>query len=142
MADAGYEYFADDGAIGIRAWAPDRARAFAEMALGVFGRIVELMTVADRERREVRAQGDSPETLLVNWINEGLYVQEIEGFAVHAVEVTLCTVSLVHGFLLGEPFDGQRHRSPGKPSVTAVTLRGARVAEADGRVEARLLVGG
>jgi len=137
-AEAGYEYFEAEPAVGIRAWAPDRARAFAESARGVFARIIEPSTVADHECREVRAQGGSPEELLANWISEGLYVHEIEGFAVHTVEVTVCTGALVHGFLRGEPFDDDRHR-PRVMSRSATRPRAA-VIEAQGRIETTLVI--
>ena len=134
-SEAGYEHFEAEADVGVRAWAPDRAGAFAQSARGVFALIVEPSTVADRERREVRAQGATPEALLANWISEGLYVQEIEGFAVRTVEVTVCSDVLVHGFLHGEPFDQDRHRV-----VEAPTLRQVAVIAAEGRVQATLVL--
>src|SRR5262249_17570954 len=79
--------------------------------------------VEERGEREVRAQADSPERLLVAWINECLYVHEIEGFVVRRVEVDACTETVVHGVLHGEEFDGDRHRF--RATVKAATLRGA-----------------
>jgi SHS2 domain-containing protein len=46
----------------------------------------------------------------VAWIDECLYVHEIEGFVVQAVELTTCTDTLAHGLLHGEPLDPARHR--------------------------------
>jgi len=66
--------------------------------------------VEPREQREVRAQADGPEALLVAWIDECLYVHDIEGFVVHDVELTACTDTLAHGRLRGEPLDPGRHR--------------------------------
>ena len=137
-SETGYQHFEAEADVGVRAWAPDRPRAFAQAARGVFALIVEPSTVADRERREVRAQGATPETLLANWVSEGIYVQEIEGFAVCTVEVTVCDGTLVHGFLRGEPLDQERHRVA---IVKTPTLRRVSVLEADGRVEATLVVG-
>ena len=136
-AETGWEHFEAAADVGVRAWAPDRTGAFAQSARGVFALIVEPSTVADIERREVRAQGATPEALLANWIGEGLYVQEIEGFAVHTVEVTVCDGALVHGFLRGEPLDQTRHRVA---TVKTPTLREVSVLEAEGRVEATLVV--
>src|SRR2546422_10229892 len=70
MTVAGWEQFDVDADVGVRAWGPTRAEAFAQAALGVFALIVSPDEVDEREHREVRAQADSPETLLVNWINE------------------------------------------------------------------------
>ena len=124
--------------MGICAWAPDRPRAFAELARGVFALIVDPATVEIREHREVRAQADSPEALIVNWINEGLYVQEIEGFAVHTVEVTVCSDRLVHGLLRGEPFDAERHGAG--TIVKAATFHRVALTEGADRVELTLIV--
>src|SRR2546427_5439748 len=85
--EAGWEQFDVDADVGVRAWGPTRAEAFAQAALGVFALIVAPDEVEEREHREVRAQAESPETLLVTWINECLYVHEIEGFVVHRVAV-------------------------------------------------------
>jgi len=109
-AAAGYEYFEVEADVGVRAWGPDRPSAFAEAARAVFALIVAPAGVEDREGREVRAQAESAERLLVSFVNECLYVHEIEGFAVADVHITVCTDTLAHGFLRGEPIDPDRHR--------------------------------
>lgn len=135
----GYEHFDVEADVGVRAWAPTLADAFAHTALGVFALIVPPEDVAERETREVRAQGDSLETLLVSWINECLYVHEIEGFAVHRVTVTVQPAAFVHGVLHGEPIDPARHRLG--TVVKAATLHGVAVVDrAGGGHETRLVV--
>src|SRR2546426_191931 len=97
MTVAGWEQFDVDADVGVRAWGPTRAEAFAQAALGVFALIVSPDEVDEREHREVRAQADSPETLLVNWINECLYVHEIEGFVAHRITVLRVSDTVAHG---------------------------------------------
>ena len=133
-----FEYFDVEADVGVHAWAEDRAGAFAEAARGVLALIVDPESVGDRDRREVRAQAGSAEALLVNWVNECLYVHEIEGFAVSDVEVTVCTKVLVHGFLRGEEFDPDRHRAG--TIVKAATFHQVGVTETEGRVDVRLIV--
>jgi SHS2 domain-containing protein len=108
---AGFEYFEVTADVGIRAWGPTRAEAFAQAAVGVFGLLVTLADVAPRETREARAQADSPEALLVSWLNECLYVHEIEGFVACRVEMTVVDDTLAHGVLHGEELDPARHRT-------------------------------
>jgi SHS2 domain-containing protein len=108
---AGHEYFEVEARVGVRAWGPDRATAFAEAARAALALIVEPAGIEDRESREVRAQAESPERLLVSFVNECLYVHEIEGFAVSAVHVAGCTDTMAHGLLRGEPIDDDRHRT-------------------------------
>ena len=137
-SDFGWEHFETEADVGIHAWAATRAGAFAQAALGVFALIVRPEEVAEREHREVRAQADSPERLLVGWINECLYVHEIEGFVVRRVEVDTCTGTVVHGVLYGEELDVARHR-PGT-IVKAATLHQVVVAESADRHEVRVIV--
>jgi SHS2 domain-containing protein len=137
-APAGYEYFDVAADVGVRAWAPTLAEAFAQAALGVCALTIAPEDVQAREAREVRAQGDSREGLLVSWINECLYVHEIEAFAVHRVGVTTLTPTLVHGVLHGEEIDAGRHRRG--TVVKAATYHQVAVSEGSGRAEVRLIV--
>ncbi len=136
---AGYEHFEVEADVGVRAWAPTLAEAFARTAVGVFALIVPPEDVTESETREVRAQGDGVEALLVSWINECLYVHEIEGFAVHRVTVAAEPGVFVHGVLHGEPIDPGRHRLG--TVVKAATLHGVAVtALPGGGHETRLVV--
>ena len=122
----------------MHAWGATRADAFASAAEGMGALIVSAADVAAAEIREVRAQGETPEALLVNWLNECLYVHEIEGFAVARVEVDTCRDGLVHGVLHGEPLDPARHQLG--TIVKAATHHQAAVREDGGRVDVRVVV--
>ena len=137
-ADAGWEHFDVEADVGVAAWGRSRAEAYAQAALGVFALIVPPEEVAEAEVREVRAQGESAETLLVNWVNEGLYVHDIEGFVVRRIEVDALDERVIHGVLHGEPLDPRRH-SLGTV-VKAATLHGVTVTEREGRHHVRLIV--
>ena len=134
----GWEHFDVEADVGVRAWGPTRAEAFAQAALGVMALTVLPDEVEARESREVRAQAESPEALLVAWVNECLYVHEIEGFAVRRVDVLACTEGVVTGVLHGEPIDRLRHR-PGTV-VKGATMHEAHVEAGPGRHEVSLIV--
>jgi SHS2 domain-containing protein len=110
MTSRGWEHFEVEADVGVRGWGESRAAAFAQVTLGVFALLVEPAEVEPREQREARAQAQGVESLLVAWIDECLYVHDIEGFVVREVEMTVCTDSLAHGLLHGEPLDTVRHR--------------------------------
>lgn len=138
MADAaGFEYFEVEADVGVRAWGPTLAEALAQVALGALALVIRPEEVQARESREVRAQADSLEALAVAWINECLYVHEIEGFAVARVEVDRVATDVVHGRLLGEPIDLARHR-PGTV-VKAATMHQVSVRVGE-RVEIRVVL--
>src|SRR5213594_3285601 len=108
-SDAGYEQFEVEADVGIRAWGPTRAEAFAQAALGVLALVADPATVTAREAREVRAQADGPETLLAAWIDECLYVHEIEAFVVSRGEVPACSDTVVHGIGARGDLDAAHH---------------------------------
>jgi SHS2 domain-containing protein len=134
----GWEYFEVEADVGVHAWGGSRAEAFAHAAEGMLALVVDAAGVTVQESRDVRAQGESAEALLVNWLNECLYVHEIEGFAVARVEVDMCRDGLVHGVLHGEPLDQQRHHLG--TIVKAATHHHAEVRESEGRVDVRVVV--
>jgi SHS2 domain-containing protein len=134
----GHEYFEVEADIGIHAWGGSLAAAFAEAALAAFALIVDPAEVDPAETREVRAQADGRDALLVAWINECIYVHEIEGFVVRRVEVDRSDGDVVHGVLHGETFDRERHR-PGT-LVKAATFHGVSVAEQAGGWDVRLVL--
>ena len=82
MTTAGYEYSGAGAEVGLTAWGEDLAECLRQCALGVFNLIVPTTSVEPLDGREVAARGASPEALLVNWLNECLYVHDLEGFVV------------------------------------------------------------
>ena len=138
MTDSGWEQFEVEADVGLRGWGSSRAEAVAQLTLGVFSLIAAPASIEVRERREVRAQAEGPEALLVAWVDECLYVHEIEGFVVHAVEMTVFTDGLAHGYLHGEALDLARHRIGGV--VKGATHHRTSLTVRDGLHEARLIV--
>ena len=138
MSAAGWEHFEVEADVGVRGWGPTRAEAVAQATLGVFALLVLPGEVEARERRAVRAQADTPEALLVAWIDECLYVHEIEGFVVSAVELTTCTDTLAHGLLHGEPVDPGRHQVG--TIVKGATYHQTSVQDRNGAWEVRVIV--
>jgi SHS2 domain-containing protein len=138
VSGEGYEYFDVAADVGVHAWAETLAGCFRQCALGVFDLIVPTQAVAPRETREVAARGGGVEALLVNWLNECLYVHDLEGFVIHDLEPPQVTGAFIHGILHGEPVDPARH--PRGTLVKAATFHGLEVTESAGRVSARVIL--
>jgi SHS2 domain-containing protein len=134
----GYEYFEVEADVGIHAWGGDLLRCVGQLTLAVFQLIVPTEAVRPVERREVAARGDSVEALLVNWVNECLYVHEVEGFVVHDLTELRETPTGLHGVVRGEPVDPARH--PRGTVVKAATFHGLEVTTAPDRVAARVVL--
>jgi SHS2 domain-containing protein len=100
--------------------------AFARAALAVFARVVDPAAIEERDVREVRAHGDSAEALFANWINECLYVLDVEAFACRRVEFAVFEAlgsgaepMRLHSFLHGQETDPARHRVASAEPITA-----------------------
>ena len=138
MNPEGYEYFDVAADVGVRAWAEDLEGCLRQCALGVFNLIVPTDAVDAVESREVSARGASNEALLVNWLNECLYVHDIEGFVVRDVTRPALTASTVHAILRGEPVDPARH--PRGTLVKAATFHSLEVQQTAEGVTARVVL--
>ena len=123
--------------------------AFAQVALGVFALLADPASVEERDAREVRAHGSAPETLLVNWLNECLYILDVEGFVPRRVEFTIFALDAsapggeplrLHCRLHGEDLDPARH-IPGE-TVRGIRADGAAVLSVDDGSEARVFIQG
>ena len=121
----GFQILDHTADIGIRATGDTLAEAFAHGARGMFSIITDLDTIQRRESRRVTVDAPDVEALLVNWLNELLYLYEVEGilFADFAIEnmgeqqlTATCT---------GERVDHQRH--PIKTVVKAATYHALEV---------------
>lgn len=122
-------------------------QAFTQVALGVFALLADPASVEERDAREVRAHGSAPETLLVNWLNECLYVLDVEGFVPKRVEFTIFALDAsapggeplrLHCRLHGEDLDPARHVP--RETVHGIRADGAVVLAVEGGSEARVIV--
>jgi len=102
----------------LSATGPTLSEAFARIALGLFAAAVDPATVGDGDTREVRAHGVGLCPLLHAWLQECLYVHEVEGFACRAIEFAVFETTpmaggealRLHAILRGEEIDPTRHR--------------------------------
>lgn len=132
--------------VGLGATLPE---AFAQVALGVFALLADPASVEERDAREVRAHGSAPETLLVNWLNECLYVLDVEGFVPRRVEFIIFALDAaapggeplrLHCRLHGEDLDPARHIP--RETVRGIRSDGAVVLGGGDGSEARVIVQG
>jgi len=128
---------------------PSLPEAFGRIALMLFAAVVDPAEVGDVEVREVRAHGGGLSALLRQWLEECLYVHEVEGFACRAIDFAVFEATpraggepvRLHALLRGEPLDLERHQP--RAAVRGVSSDGVLV-ERDGdgwRARARLEVG-
>jgi SHS2 domain-containing protein len=105
--------------IGFRATASSLPELFESAAIALVAMAMETENVEPRETHALSADGDSDESLLVNWLNEVLYHIDGRRLAMRSFQVRELSSSRVSGDAVGEPRDPQRH--PGKLIVKGVT---------------------
>jgi SHS2 domain-containing protein len=133
----GYAFLDHTGDMGIRVWADDVKGLFEEAARALFDIITDRKKVEIHLNREVAVEGSGREELMVAWLNELLYLHEVE-------ELLFCDFALAEiaggslkGVAMGEKFQEGRHLI--KTGVKAVTYHLLEVKEQDGRWQAQII---
>jgi SHS2 domain-containing protein len=98
---------------------PTLPDAFARIALALFAAVVDPESLDETEVREVRAHGPDAAALLKRWLEECLYVHEVEGFACRSIAFVVFDHApgaggealRVHAFLRGEVIEPGRHET-------------------------------
>jgi SHS2 domain-containing protein len=120
-----YELFDHTADIGLRVVADDLDGLFRDAADGFFSLIVE--EIPDREpveRLHFEVEAERDEHLLVDWLNELLYVFDSRGLLLDRFEVSVANGKL-EADAVGRPLDAARDRV--LREVKAVTYHGLRL---------------
>jgi SHS2 domain-containing protein len=64
--------------IGIVSYGADVKQTFSNAALGLFSLITELGSIKENVQREIRVSSQDRESLLVEWLNELLYIFDVD----------------------------------------------------------------
>ncbi|HLS89505.1 MAG TPA: archease [Sphingobacteriaceae bacterium] len=134
---AGFRLFAHTADAGIEAWGRDPATAFAGAAQALFTMICPPESVEGRRQWPVEARAPAPDLLLVDYLEEIIYLHEVEGAVFREARIDQMgrepagpggrAAWFLRGVLVGEPVDKNRHVIHGH--VKAVTLHDLLVEE-------------
>jgi SHS2 domain-containing protein len=116
--------------IGIAAYGADLKEAFANAAYALFSLMVDLDDVRECLCREARVTADNREDLLVEWLNELIYIFDVDNLLLKRFEITRLTDKSLRADCFGEKIDPQRHRI--KMGIKAATYHMLRVEEGNG----------
>lgn len=136
-APAGYRLFSHTADAGIEAWGRDPATAFAGAAQALFTLMCPPETVEGRREWPVEAWAPAPDLLLVEYLEEIIFLHEVEGAVFREARIDPLGHDPVgsgdreawhlRGVLVGEPVDKGRHAIHGH--VKAVTRHDLLVTE-------------
>jgi len=101
------EHTADTGLI---AYGHSLAEAFANAAYGLFSIMAELGGVHEVESQTVAVSAEDTESLLFNWLNELIYVFEVEKRLLKRFDITEFGERRLKAECWGEKYDPSRHQ--------------------------------
>jgi SHS2 domain-containing protein len=116
--------------VGIRAYGADVKEAFANAARGLFSVITELDDIKEAEYRDIELSAPDQESLLVQWLNELIYLFDAEMLLFKRFDIVRLTSSRLKARAYGERVDKTRHKL--KTGVKAATYHMLNINEDNG----------
>jgi SHS2 domain-containing protein len=124
--------------VGFEAMGSTREEVFANAARALVHLMVELNSLAPREEFAINVKGSDPPSLLVNWLNEILYLFDTEGWLFCDFVVREQSDNTISALAHGEKFDRSRHQV--KLQVKAITYHQLALEERRGCWRAQVYV--
>ena len=125
-----YELIDHTADIGIAAYGDDLEGAFANAACALFSIIAELDGVGGDVSRDVEVDARDVEGLLVEWLNELIYIFDTENIIFKTFKIDEIGENNLRARCFGERVDLKRHRL--KTGVKAATYHMVEVRKNDG----------
>ena len=116
--------------VGIRAYGADMNQAFANAARALFTLITELDDVAEVLHRDIELTAPDEESLLVEWLNELIYLFDVENIIFKRFDITRLNPTQLKARSYGEKVDSSKHKL--KMGVKAATYHMLKVDKGDG----------
>jgi SHS2 domain-containing protein len=95
--------------IGIRAYGVDLSRAFINAARGMFSLVTDLDSVSEMLYRDVQVAAPDKEALLVEWLNELIFLFDTEMVLFSRFHVGTLSDTEIKSRCWGEKIDRSRH---------------------------------
>jgi len=105
--------------VGINAYGADAKELFSNAALALFSLITEPETIEGRLRFDLEVSAPDRESLLVEWLNELIYLFDAEHVLLSRFDIEALTLTDLRAACYGEPFDRMKHKM--KTGVKAAT---------------------
>jgi SHS2 domain-containing protein len=124
--------------IGLIVHGGDLKALFENAGEAFFHLITDLRKVKPRIERRINMGGESLERLMVDWINELLYLHDVENFLFKEFEVESVGEDGLKAVVKGEPFQEGAHVI--KTEVKAATYHRIEVLKEKGRWRAQIIL--
>jgi len=133
----GFEIIDHTADVAIAAYGADIKRAFANVALGMFSIMTDIGKVKDTTSRNVDVTADDRKDLLIAWLNELLFIFEVEKMLFKRFDIVTLDKTTLKAKCYGEKIDPKRHRI--KTEIKAATYHMTQIEEKRGGVRIQVL---
>ena len=124
--------------IGLIVYGEDLKTLFENAGEAFFHIITDLKKVRQKEERKIELKGESLERLMVDWLNELLYLHDVESLLFKGFKVEVVGEGGLRARVKGEPFQEGAHVI--KTGVKAVTHHQIQVKREDGGWRAQVIL--
>lgn len=135
--NAGFTIIDHTADIGIVAYGGDLKELYANAAKGMMSLIIDMCTVKLDICKNIETSASDSEALLVAWLNELLYVLDVEHVILKEFEIEKLMPVSLSAKCYGEKLDLKRHRL--KREVKAATYHGLSIVKANDQYSARII---
>ena len=130
MVKKDFEIIDHTADVGVVAYGDNISQAFSNAARALFSLITELDSVAEVVYQDIELRATDEESLLVEWLNELIYLFDTENIVFKRFDVTVLPNVRLRARCYGEKVDSLRHRL--KTGVKAATYHMLRVEKGNG----------
>lgn len=123
--------------IGMVAYGADIKQVFANAALGLFNLMADLDDVKEEVQHQVELSAEDAEVLLVEWLNELIYIHDVEHLIFKRFEIDKLTSTEIKARCFGEKIKLGQHRL--KREIKAATYHMLRINKKDGGYEVQVI---
>ena len=129
-----YEEIEHTADLAMRAYGRDLKELFANAAYGMFDLMAEPASDEPLRRREVALEGSDYEALLVDWLNELIYLHEVEGETYTQFTIQDLSPTALRASVEGRP-TGRKTKA-----IKAATFHDLSIREMEGGYEATIVL--
>ena len=123
--------------IGIVAYGADIKQVFANAALGLFNLMADLGNLKEDTKREIELSAEDVEVLLVEWLNELIYISDVEHIIFKRFEINELSNTQLRAICFGEKIKSGQHKL--KREIKAATYHMLRLNKENGSYKVQII---
>jgi len=123
--------------IGIIAYGTDIKQIFANAALGLFSLMAELDDIKEDAQRDLVLSAEDEEVLLVEWLNELIYIFDVEHIVFKRFEIDKLSGNQIKARCFGQKIKPGQHKL--KREIKAATYHMLRISKSNSNYEVQVI---